>query len=93
MRMEQRPGRVRIPHPDKQEKIITDKIMLRLSHLAIISLLSLLGYLMTSYLGNLDKAISKITQTQEQLTIMVTRVDETVRNLDHRLERIENKKP
>lgn len=93
MRAAERLGRVQLPNVEKHEKIITDKIMLRLSHIAIAVLLALLGFLMTQYVGKLDKAIEKITQTQEQLTVVVARLDENLRNIDRRIERIENQKP
>ncbi len=93
MRSAERLGRVQFPSTEKNEKILTDKIMLRLAHIAIVLLLTMLGFLMTSYVGKLDKAIERITQTQEQMAIMLARVDENITHTERRLQRLENQKP
>jgi len=93
-------GRVQIPLTEKHEKRITEKILLKLARIAIILMLSVTGFLLNSYLSSMNKAIDKISETQERLAIMVARIDETVRNTDqrlnrneNRLERLENRKP
>ncbi len=92
----------KIVKADKEESpdISNDRIMLRLAQIVLCIITPVLGFLLTGYIGAMHKAmdsmaasIARISDTQESLAIMLARVDTNVRNVDERLDRIENKKP
>ena len=96
-----------IPHTGIGDNVIGDRLMLQLARMVIIVMMMALGFLLNSYLGSINKAIdntaaslSKISDTQERLSVMLARIDVTVQAIDRRvnktesrLEHMENKKP
>lgn len=77
---------------------INDRIMLQLARMLIIVMLSVVGFLLNGYINAMNRAIDnmalsigKISDTQEQLAIMMARMDVTVRAVDQRTQKTETR--
>lgn len=70
-----------------------NNIFFQLAKLSLLVMLPVVGFLLTSYLHSMTSAIEKISDTQEKLSIMTARIDESVRHIDKRIERLEHQKP
>lgn len=78
--------------------ITHDRVMLHLARVAIVLMLSVIGFLINAHLlairktmDDMTASIEKTNDTQAQMVIMLVRVDETVRNIDRRLGKNENR--
>lgn len=67
----------------------SDKLMLQLARILIVAMLPVFGFLVSNTIGAMNKTIEKISDTQEQMAVMLARVDESVRHIEQRLDRIE----
>ena len=77
---------------------VNDRIMLQLARMLIIVMLSIVGFLLNGYVNamnrvvdNMALSIDKISDTQEQLAIMMARMDVTVRAVDQRTQKTETR--
>lgn len=74
-----------------QSPVSYDHIMLTLARIVIVAMLPALGFLLSSYLYAIQKDIARISDTQAAQSITLARIDESVRNIEQRLNKTENR--
>lgn len=86
------------PLPRVKNDNSEDAIWLQLSRIAVVTMLTVIGFLVTHSLQTIERSIddlaislNDVRYTQERVSVMTARIDESVRHLSARLERGENR--
>lgn len=70
-------------------RISEERLMLKLSTIAVAILFAALGFLLEGNVSAIHRSISKISEAQQQMAVMLARVDTNVRNMERRLDKLE----
>ena len=75
---------------EKEQTHLRDAIFLYIARGLIVTLLAVLGFLLSFYFDSIGQSLEKLSAAQETLAVHAARIDEAVQNIDRRLSRIEN---